>query len=455
MRAFFEGPAGTGKTYSLIERAVALAPEALAGSRQRLLALTFMNGARLRLGAKLSSVASLRGRFHCTTFDAFAGMITHRRRSLLRRLPELPPNGLSSFDLICRDAARLLEIPEVQRWVAAVYPVVLVDEAQDLSAARFRMLRALSGLSSVLSCADHFQNLAKGSDTSELMDWLRGCDEPVSLTQVRRTNEAGLLAVAGALRNGTPVANELVALAGQQTGFRGAGIRLIEAAAKPGLAAWAIANQLASMSPRAVVLTADASTPWVVRILERVQSPPAFNRGAGTFGPFALSWERRDEEEVAEICQGFPGDGDLPIADARAVAGTLTCPNRRRIIESIDLHRSLRGDTHLTRERLRAIVDDAVRSGRRFAPRTPSGRRIMTIARAKNREFPEVVVVWPPTVPADLEYQRRLLYNGVTRAQNNCCVIVLGQGRLSKPPFVPGTAENTTAAPRRARKKRA
>jgi len=61
----------------------------------------------------------------------------------------------------------------------------------------------------------------------------------------------------------------------------------------------------------------------------------------------------------------------------------------------------------------------------------------MTIQRAKNREFPNVIVLWPHTVTGSPEHLRRLLYNGVTRAQNHCTVIVLGQGRFNTPPFSP------------------
>ena len=50
----------------------------------------------------------------------------------------------------------------------------------------------------------------------------------------------------------------------------------------------------------------------------------------------------------------------------------------------------------------------------------------MTIHQAKNREFDNVFVVWPYTVPADSEYKRRLLYNAITRSRANCMVLVRG-----------------------------
>jgi superfamily I DNA/RNA helicase len=60
----------------------------------------------------------------------------------------------------------------------------------------------------------------------------------------------------------------------------------------------------------------------------------------------------------------------------------------------------------------------------------------MTIQRAKNREFAHVLVLWPHSVMGTPEHQRRLLYNAVTRAKERCSVVVFGQGRVGKPPFV-------------------
>src|SRR5262245_3611354 len=89
IRAFFEGPAGCGKTHHLIDEAVAASNDGFIDKDKKLLALTFMNGSRHRLNVRLGSVRKLRGRFMCQTFDAFAGVVTHRRRSLLRFLPSI------------------------------------------------------------------------------------------------------------------------------------------------------------------------------------------------------------------------------------------------------------------------------------------------------------------------------------------------------------------------------
>ena len=60
---------------------------------------------------------------------------------------------------------------------------------------------------------------------------------------------------------------------------------------------------------------------------------------------------------------------------------------------------------------------------------------VMTIHRAKNREFADVLVLWPHTVGGGADQQRRLLYNAITRAQQRCSVVVFGQGRMQRAPF--------------------
>jgi hypothetical protein len=45
------------------------------------------------------------------------------------------------------------------------------------------------------------------------------------------------------------------------------------------------------------------------------------------------------------------------------------------------------GETEITRERLRDIVEDVVRDTARFGSRDPSSDRVMTIQRAKNRHY--------------------------------------------------------------------
>ena len=52
------------------------------------------------------------------------------------------------------------------------------------------------------------------------------------------------------------------------------------------------------------------------------------------------------------------------------------------------------------------------------------GIKAMTIYQAKNREFENVIILWPHEVGGTPESWRRLLYNGVTRAKSRVLVIV-------------------------------
>jgi superfamily I DNA/RNA helicase len=78
IHAFFEGPAGSGKTHLLIEEAAGATGDVFLAPEQKLLALTFRNGARQRLDARFGGVPQLRGRFICLTFDSFAGSPVQR-----------------------------------------------------------------------------------------------------------------------------------------------------------------------------------------------------------------------------------------------------------------------------------------------------------------------------------------------------------------------------------------
>lgn len=436
IRAFFEGPAGSGKTHHLIEAAVAAAPEVLVVKEQKLLALTFMNGARHRLNLRFAGVPAFRGRFVCQTFDSFAGLVAHRRRSLLRSMPTAAAEGdISVFDRTCLDAACLLQVPEVAAWVAASYPLIVVDEAQDLDQYRFRLLQALSNACCVLAAADEFQNLSGNTDTAPVVEWLRGAELRVQLSKILRTSQHGLLNVAGALRSGTPVCAQIK----KKTEFLpchvGDGIRLVEPHGKAHTVAWAVADELSRMSKFTVVLTPDGKSALVHQMVGKVQSQ-VFNRRDQKIGPFALAWERKEEEEATLLLASVDGgDEAMPIRSASHAIAALQNRHSRDICARLERMRNVRGMSEITRNALRAVVEDVIRDVGRLRPREASGLRIMTIQRAKNREFAHVLVLWPHTVTGSPEHQRRLLYNAVTRAKERCSIVVFGRGRTAAAPF--------------------
>jgi superfamily I DNA/RNA helicase len=108
-----------------------------------------------------------------------------------------------------------------------------------------------------------------------------------------------------------------------------------------------------------------------------------------------------------------------------------------QVISRIDRLRRAHGQSTFAAAQVTEFVRESVRNRSRLGFRQHRGHLAMTIQRAKNREFPNVIVLWPHTVTGSPEHLRRLLYNAITRAQEHCTVIVLGQGRLNGAPFAP------------------
>jgi hypothetical protein len=63
----FDGAAGCGKTYSAIEQLRAELLTSPLRDSQRVLALTYMHGARVRLDDQLEQLQELRGRYEAST----------------------------------------------------------------------------------------------------------------------------------------------------------------------------------------------------------------------------------------------------------------------------------------------------------------------------------------------------------------------------------------------------
>lgn len=438
---FFEGAAGTGKTHSLVRRAGELVGSGSLDDGQKLLALTFMNGARRRLVSRFSEDKTFRTRFDCQTFDVFARTIAMRRRSLITRPLHERAATLGPFDGPCALAAELLQMELVRRWVASSFPLVVVDEAQDLDEHRSRILQGLAQSCQVVAAADAFQCLHDGRDTTPLIDWLETAGETHRLSVPRRTNRQGLLGAALAVREGRDIRAVLTPRRStNRTSWSGAGFRLIEATATAkniGLLAWSIANEMDQREGQVVILTPDAKSPIIKRALETVRTRQWPRNGAVPFGPFDVKWEREDSEEAANLLAELRLPETASCADLRA----LLAPFSEQAVVAhalsrLDRLRRVQGQVLFTADQVAEIVRESVRNRSRLGLlERQRGHLAMTIQRAKNREFQNVIVLWPHTATGSADHLRRLLYNGITRAQRHCTVIVLGQGRLESPPF--------------------
>lgn len=200
----FEGPAGTGKTHSLIEELGNKLRNRALASHERVVALTFMHGARRRLDSTLRQILELGGRFQAMTVDSFAWRLVQRWERLAVHLGYAIPTE-ERYDETCALAAALMARPAVKSWVAMSYPLVLVDEAQDLSSERSAMVAETASPCHVLLAFDEFQCLNPDLRPMAIQSWLPEVCTPTRLTDCRRTNDAELLEAARAVRDGRAV----------------------------------------------------------------------------------------------------------------------------------------------------------------------------------------------------------------------------------------------------------
>ena len=120
-------------------------------------------------------------------------------RSITDHLP-----GHREFDAVCSVTANLLDVPDVRAWVAKSFPIVLVDEAQDLTRERLSIVKSLAKNSILLVAADEFQCLQNALRPNPFSEWSVAELNPQRLERVWRTDVADLLGAAATIRDGRP-----------------------------------------------------------------------------------------------------------------------------------------------------------------------------------------------------------------------------------------------------------
>lgn len=414
-----EGPAGCGKTFRLME---ALG-EALAAvplqEGQRVLALTFMHGARRRLNDKLGTVPGLKRRFECVTIDSFAWRLLRRWRGLAAALGIQPPQE-DQYDAQCDAAGMLLERSEVRGWVTTSFPIVLVDEAQDLKPQRLRMLSALAQSASTLIAADEFQCLDAALRPNPLIGWMRGVCQPEILNQVRRTNVPALMTAAAAIRAAeAPIA--------------GNGLRILAAQGVPVAAAMLASAIRWRQGGRVAVITPSLQGGFAQSVVRRVCENSC---GKQRNGPYAIRWERSEQDETAALTDGLQLNDVVCTAEALTALEALPRSGAVRETCAWVRHQArARGRTELSRTEIEAAIARQVAVRRQRYGSDSYDFTAMTVQQAKNREFEGVFILWPYQIGGDAEHKRRLLYNALTRAQCWCTVVVQNSDLLQAAPF--------------------
>lgn len=298
---FIEGGSGTGKTTTVVERLGQRLAAAPLQEHQRVLALTKMHGSRRRVRQRLQAVTALNRRFECITIDSFAWRMITRWRSLARVL--VPGDPPLEFDARCDLAGRLLGENCVQKWVAASFPIVVIDELQDSKGGQLRVLQGLAARCACIAAGDPFQDL-EGETACASVEWARGQGAPTVLATTHRTSNPGLLAAAAALRTGEAV------MAAGGFGLKGVsawGLGAYEVATK--IARWLKLGSVAVITP-----VGAARSPFVRQVVGRVKREPPLGQ-KWKVGPFKLDWEAVANDQVNETCRelGLPEHDDARV----------------------------------------------------------------------------------------------------------------------------------------------
>ena len=416
-----EGGAGCGKTYQLMAALAVDLQERPLALGQRVLALTFMHGARRRLYERLRDVPGLVGRFESMTIDSFAWRLNRRWRGLATEIG-IPPLSEDQYDEQCEAAAQLLQRPEVRNWIVTGFPVVLIDEAQDLKPERVGMVRALSQGARLLVAADEFQCLDPGLRPNPLVEWLGQVCESMVLNEPRRTNVPELLNAATSIRNGAPPE------AGRY--FR------VLTSRGPYMSAAYLANAIAWRrdAGNVAVITPSRQGGFANSTIGRVCQHACGRHGNG---PYPIHWERSDESELSALLAPLEFDADLNLDATLASLHGLQQTSPIKAARTWALYQArATGKTMFTRNEIEQVIAREVSLRRQRFAATKRRFSAMTVQQAKNREFDGVVVLWPFQIGGDSEHKRRLLYNAVTRARNWCTVILQGEAIGQAAPFV-------------------
>lgn len=416
---FFSGGAGCGKTYMVMFALEEHLREAPLLEGQKVLALTYMHGSRRRLHERLSGIRQLSNKFECLVIDSLAWRIVSRWQSLLNVSGFAFP-VIGEFNRVCEGAGVLLANDMVCRWVAATYPVIVVDEAQDLDAVRLNIVQELSRHIEVIAAADEFQCLEPTLQPNPACKWLEGVCSPEHLAIPRRTNQPELLAAAHAVRSGgSPKPGKV---------FQ------IVPTAQPALAGTYLSNAIGWYGRgKNVAVITPATGAFATAVVDWV----SLNSTRQNQGPYFIEWEHSESQAFARYSEGL----QLPDrCDASHLIGLVAGQGDDRmtcdILHWLDVQRRTQGRSEFSREEIFAVIQRSFSFRKHTATLAQRAPLAMTVHGAKNREFDLVVVLWPAAIAGSADQKRRLFYNAVTRAKSRCLVLVQAQGALKQAPFV-------------------
>jgi len=423
----FEGAAGTGKTTRALAAARDHVQEDPLDEDQRVLGLTKHHGSRRRMEAALKGPQGIGRSVDCLTLDSFAWHLVRRWRSLARDLGIVVREG--DFQATSSAAGRLLQEREVGPWVARKYPLLVVDEMQDCKGGEVDLLANLAPHLACICAADAFQDLS-GDRDNPAISWAESVGEVERLGFNYRTRRQGLLAAADALREGRRVESD------RDTGFEV--VSAPRAPAGGGRVSWRLLVWSKYKETAVISATAAGRSPFVTDLLRWVGDNKAKGKNTSTAGPFSVPWESRE----ADLCDRLRSALDLPDdPQSRVSCADLVVAARNAKAQDVGnwarKQQTVGGRSTLSAGEVAEQLERIVHRRRAFGPRRLGRCFALTVHQAKNREFDSVIVLWPMTIRSDIEQQRRLLYNAVTRARHQALVVVEDpkRNRLEGPLF--------------------
>jgi len=414
----FIGGAGCGKTFHLLEELeTALTDEPLE-SHQQILALTFMHGSRRRLEDKLLQLNTVKRQFECSTIDSFSWRIIRRWRTLVTDLGIRTVNH-DEYEIVCYIASLLLQHDFVARWVAKTFPYILLDEAQDLTEERLAIFQALSPHVKLFVAADEFQCLNEDLRPNPAYDWIGKLSDVTKLTIQKRTNNQELIRAANLIREGLPPVSGKV--------FK------VAPGYKPGLAGSWISNDIGWYGRgKSIAIISPVGGVYKESVIEWVNTKTTSKNN----GPFNISYENSEKQLVSEFMSKLRIPNNISIRD---VTKTVAAGGDAAINKTIGLwvEKQIRclGTTAVTGEELELLIRVCFANKKRRKRSNEFGITAMTIHGAKNREFDNVIILWPASTQGSDEQKRRLLYNAVTRSKGKCLVLVQSANSLKSAPF--------------------
>jgi superfamily I DNA and RNA helicase len=424
----FTGQAGTGKTYSLMQRLRELIPQREWFKFETILALTFMHGSRKRLDSNLKFVKNdFHVRYECSTIDSFALNILNRFRSyidvnkIIRPSEDVSENEIECFynrETIREKAVQLFQFESVRKFISNSYPYIIIDEFQDCDGSLLEIIKQLSLSTDLLIASDQFQQLYNPENLDGLQWINENRFEHIDLNSsgIKRTNNNKILLSAASLRIGILQSGKKIDVFPCPSSKSGS----------IGLAAYHLKTQIHYLLAQGniAIISPTQNDPFVKAVLSSLSEHYTYRYPPNkTIGPYNHLLSYNNSTNIEEILNDIP---QRPITkddlkEFKRKKDFILTNSSDRILRKL----SIRNLDEISYNDFCYVVEQTGFTFDNFYRRENNSKLIFTtIHGAKNREFDNVIILWSYRVSGNLLYKRKLLYNAITRAKKNVAIIV-------------------------------